>query len=81
MELIYFDYSTAQQEEVVLRVRYPRHVGRDGLVRPYVAHEAMGFYILNVNFISILIFSFDFLSIFSDWKNENTRNRIHILLI
>ncbi|CAF2390576.1 unnamed protein product [Rotaria sp. Silwood2] len=38
---------TAQQEEIVRRVRYPRHVGRDGVVRPYVAHEAMGFYILN----------------------------------
>ncbi|CAF1671624.1 unnamed protein product, partial [Adineta ricciae] len=38
---------TAQQEEVVRRVRYPRHVGRDGLVRPYISHEAMGFYILN----------------------------------
>ncbi|CAF0895845.1 unnamed protein product [Rotaria sp. Silwood1] len=38
---------TAQQEEVVRRIRYPRHVGRDGIVRPYVAHEATGFYILN----------------------------------
>ncbi|CAF0753129.1 unnamed protein product [Adineta steineri] len=38
---------TAQQEEVVRRVRYPRYVGRDGLVRPYISHEAMGFFILN----------------------------------
>ncbi|UJR35157.1 hypothetical protein I4U23_027926 [Adineta vaga] len=38
---------TAQQEEVIRRVRYPRHVGRDGLVRPYISHEAMGFFILN----------------------------------
>ncbi|CAF0869350.1 unnamed protein product [Rotaria sordida] len=38
---------TAQQEDIVRRVRYPRHVGRDGLVRPYIPHEAMGFYILN----------------------------------
>ncbi|CAF3775950.1 unnamed protein product, partial [Rotaria magnacalcarata] len=38
---------TAQHEEVLRRVRYPRHVGRDGLVRPYIAHEAMGFFILN----------------------------------
>ncbi|CAF1542330.1 unnamed protein product [Adineta steineri] len=38
---------TAQQEEVVRRVRYPRHVGHDGLVRPYICHEAMGFFILN----------------------------------
>lgn len=42
------DFRTAQQEEIVRRVRYPRHVGRDGLVRPYIAHEAMGFFILNV---------------------------------
>ncbi|CAF4257432.1 unnamed protein product, partial [Rotaria sp. Silwood2] len=38
---------TAQQEEIVRRIRYPRHVGSDGIVRPYIAHEAMGFYILN----------------------------------
>ncbi|CAF3414761.1 unnamed protein product [Rotaria sp. Silwood1] len=38
---------TATQEKVVRRVRYPRHVGRDGLVRPYIPHEAMGLYILN----------------------------------
>lgn len=49
-------FRTAQQEEVVRRVRYPRHVGRDGLVRPYVSHEAMGFYILNVNDHSTQIF-------------------------
>ncbi|CAF4656530.1 unnamed protein product [Rotaria sp. Silwood1] len=38
---------TAQQEELVRRVRYPRHINPDGLVGPYIAHEAMGFYILN----------------------------------
>ncbi|UJR10669.1 hypothetical protein I4U23_014864 [Adineta vaga] len=38
---------TVQNEGIVRRVRYPRHVGRDGLIRPYVFHEAMGFYILN----------------------------------
>ncbi|CAF3586652.1 unnamed protein product [Adineta steineri] len=38
---------TVQPEEIVRRVRYPRHVGTDGLVRPYVSHEATGFYILN----------------------------------
>ncbi|CAF1256037.1 unnamed protein product [Rotaria sordida] len=37
----------ATQEQIVRRVRYPRHVGRDGLVRPYIPHEAMGLYILN----------------------------------
>jgi hypothetical protein len=46
-EIDYF-YRTAQHEEIIRRVRYPRHVGRDGLVRPYVAHDALGFYILNV---------------------------------
>ena len=44
-----FSPRTAQHEEIIRRVRYPRHVGRDGLVRPYIAHEAMGFYILNVS--------------------------------
>ena len=39
---------TAQSEEVVRRVRYPRHVREDGVVRPYVPHEATGFYLLNV---------------------------------
>ncbi|CAF0945953.1 unnamed protein product [Adineta ricciae] len=38
---------TAQHEEIVRRIRYPRHVGRDGLIRPYIFHEAMGFYILS----------------------------------
>ncbi|CAF4846541.1 unnamed protein product, partial [Rotaria sp. Silwood1] len=38
---------TAQQEELVHRIRYPRHIARDGLVRPYISHEAMGFFILN----------------------------------
>ncbi|CAF4594344.1 unnamed protein product, partial [Rotaria magnacalcarata] len=40
---------TATQEHIVRRVRYPRHVRHDGLVRPYIFHEAMGSYILNVN--------------------------------
>ncbi|CAF4325780.1 unnamed protein product, partial [Adineta steineri] len=47
---------TAQQEEVVRRVRYPRHVGRDGLVRPYISHEAMGFFILNVIILVYILF-------------------------
>ncbi|CAF4101825.1 unnamed protein product, partial [Adineta steineri] len=38
---------TVQPEEIVRRVRYPRDVGTDGLVRPYISHEATGFYILN----------------------------------
>ena len=56
LTLIFVFYRTAQHEEIVRRVRYPRHVGRDGLVRPYIFHEAMGFYILNVifQFLSIL---------------------------
>ncbi|CAF3246735.1 unnamed protein product [Rotaria sp. Silwood2] len=36
---------TVLQEEIVLRIRYPRHVGSDGIVRPYITDEAMGFYI------------------------------------
>ncbi|CAF4508473.1 unnamed protein product, partial [Rotaria socialis] len=37
----------AQHEKVLRCVRYPRQIGRDGLVRVYIAHEAMGFFILN----------------------------------
>lgn len=40
--------STATHEHIVRRVRHPRHVSRDGLVRPYIPHEAMGLYIRNV---------------------------------
>ena len=52
---------TAQQEDVIRRIRYPRHVARDHLVRPYVPHEAMGFFILNVThlFSSLSLFSID----------------------
>jgi hypothetical protein len=45
------NFRTAQQEEIVRRVRCPRHVDRDGLVRPYIPHQSMGFFILNVIFI------------------------------
>lgn len=38
------------QEEVVHRIRSPRHVGRDGIIRPSTAHETKGFYILSVSF-------------------------------
>ncbi|CAF1248487.1 unnamed protein product [Rotaria sordida] len=38
----------AVHEEVVHRVRSPRHVGRDGIVRPSTAHERRGFYILHI---------------------------------
>jgi hypothetical protein len=48
--------STATQEQVVRRIRYPRHVGRDGLVRPYIPHEAMGLFILKVKRILCLFF-------------------------
>ncbi|CAF1105352.1 unnamed protein product [Rotaria sp. Silwood1] len=37
----------AVHEEVVHRVRSPRHVGRDGIIRPSSAHEIRGCYILN----------------------------------
>ena len=46
--LMQFACRTAQHEQIIRRVRYPRHLSRDGLVRPYITHEAMGFYILNV---------------------------------
>jgi hypothetical protein len=45
---VHYFRSTTTHEQIVRRVRYPRHVGRDGLVRPYIPHEAMGLYILNV---------------------------------
>ncbi len=45
---MFYISSTATQEQIIRRIRYPRHVGRDGLVRPYIPHEAMGLYILNV---------------------------------
>jgi len=65
------EFRTAQQEEVVRRVRYPRHVGRDGLVRPYISHEAMGFFILNVNLFFFLRNKFLFVYSISEvrrWK-------------
>lgn len=68
-------FRTAQQEEIVRRVRYPRHVGRDGLVRPYIAHEAMGFYILNVNCISFPSVRRT-VSFRRDWTMVNTANQI-----
>lgn len=46
---------TAQQEELVRRVRYPRHINPDSIVRPYLAYEATGFYILNVISLLLLI--------------------------
>jgi hypothetical protein len=39
---------TVTQEEVVHRVRHPRHVGRDGIVRPSIAYEKRGYFIFNV---------------------------------
>jgi len=38
---------TTQSEEVIRRVRYPRHVREDGVVRPFAPHEATGFFLLN----------------------------------
>ncbi|CAF4006084.1 unnamed protein product, partial [Rotaria sordida] len=37
----------AVHEEVVHRVRSPRHVGRDGIIRPSSAHEIRGLYIFD----------------------------------
>lgn len=41
-------YSKASHEHVIHRVRHPRLISQDGLVRPYTPHEAMGLYIFNV---------------------------------
>ena len=46
-EMAFFS-RTAQSEEIVRRARYPRHVRKDRVIRPYVPHEATGFFILNV---------------------------------
>ena len=44
------------------RIRNPRHVGRDGLVRPSIAHETLGNYIFDVCFISFFFpFQKDFI--------------------
>jgi hypothetical protein len=53
-------HSMATREQLVCRVRYPRHVSRDGLVRPYIPHEAMGLYILNVRHHFFLFTSISF---------------------
>lgn len=46
----------AIHEGAVHRVRSPRHIGRDGIVRPSTAHENKGFYILDVGFLKITLF-------------------------
>jgi hypothetical protein len=43
-------YRVAVHEGVVHRVRSPRHVGRDGIIRPSTAHETKGFDIFDVSF-------------------------------
>ena len=73
--IVIHPFRTAQQEEIVRRVRYPRHVGRDGLVRPYISHEAMGFYILNVNHVSFPSVSKNDFSFRRDWTMVNTANQ------
>lgn len=50
-------YSVTSHEQVVRRIRLPRLISRDGLVRPYTPHEAMGLYILNVR-KCVSLFSF-----------------------
>ncbi|CAF1254601.1 unnamed protein product, partial [Rotaria sordida] len=37
----------AAHEEIIHRVRNPRHVGKDGIVRPSVAHETLGSFIFD----------------------------------
>ncbi|CAF4266353.1 unnamed protein product, partial [Rotaria sordida] len=38
----------AAHEEIIHRVRNPRHVGKDGIVRSSVAHETLGSFIFDV---------------------------------
>ena len=47
----------ATHEEIIHRQRNPRHVGRDGLVRPSIAHETLGNFIFHVNISSFLFIS------------------------
>jgi vacuolar protein sorting-associated protein 13A/C len=35
-------------EQIIHRIRTPRHIGRDGLVRPSIAHETLGNYLFDV---------------------------------
>lgn len=47
--------KTAAHEKATHRVRHPRHVGRDGLVRPSAADETAGYFIfqrIDINKIS-----------------------------
>ena len=46
----------AQHEEIVYRIRYPRHIRRNSPVRPYSFHEAMGVFILNVILFFLILF-------------------------
>ncbi|CAF1065734.1 unnamed protein product [Adineta steineri] len=39
--------KVAAHEEVIHRIRHPRHIGRDGIVRPSTAHEMLGCYIFD----------------------------------
>ncbi|CAF3768117.1 unnamed protein product [Adineta steineri] len=34
-------------EQSIYRIRHPRHIGRDGIIRPSIAHEMFGKYILD----------------------------------
>jgi vacuolar protein sorting-associated protein 13A/C len=37
----------ATDEQIIHRIRNPRHIGRDGLVRPSIAHETLGNFIFD----------------------------------
>ncbi|CAF0900458.1 unnamed protein product [Adineta steineri] len=39
--------KVAIHEDVIHRIRTPRHVGRDGIVRPSIAHETLGHFIFD----------------------------------
>lgn len=71
----------ATNEEVIHRVRNPRHIGRDGLVRPSIPHETLGNFIFNVCFVYFNeLFSIDS---FRNWvKNIVVKMKVisHILI-
>jgi len=46
--LFFFSNRATTHEQIIHRIRHPRHIGRDGLVRPTIAREAFGNYIYAV---------------------------------
>ena len=65
-------------EEVIHRVRNPRHIGRDGLVRPSIAHETLGNYIFDVCRV-LRKYRQNYLSSFRN-SVKNMKDILHILI-